>query len=139
VDSLVRGESFLRARPNTKHARTLRWIKKGLAPPPVGDGVKARFGLSAIFERRIACVFRAMHTTINGVSFLHAMADDPALAVFTSRGEGFNRTFERVKRVFLSVHGDGECLVIVISADFALRHASLLLLGRRFHPSASAR
>lgn len=65
-----------------------------------------------------------MHAAEDAVFFFHSVADDPGSALGTFRRERADRAFEAIEDVFLAFHRDLERFVVVVSADFALRHAN---------------
>jgi putative intracellular protease/amidase len=67
-----------------------------------------------------------MGTTVNLAFRLHPVADHPALAMGAARGHRLNRAFEAVEGHGPVALGDTERLVIVVTADFALSHGTLL-------------
>jgi hypothetical protein len=55
-------------------------------------------------------------------ALLHAMTDDPALAVRANRRERMDRALEAIEGVMLPGHNHFECFVILILANFACSH-----------------
>jgi hypothetical protein len=53
---------------------------------------------------------------------LNSMADDPASAVVTGRGEFEDRAFKAIKGVTDAAFDNFERFVVVVSADFTLCH-----------------
>jgi hypothetical protein len=82
----------------------------------------------AVFEGDVTVVFCAMSATKNGTVVLNTVPKNFAAAVRADRGEPLNGALERVKRVRLACHGHRECLVIVVSTNFAL-HGNLLAVS----------
>jgi hypothetical protein len=69
-----------------------------------------------------AGVLGATHAAKNRIVLLHAMADDPAAAMRTLRGEGLDGAFKRIERMLLTVHRHRECAVVIVVANFAPLH-----------------
>jgi hypothetical protein len=57
------------------------------------------------------------------------MADDPALAVLTSRGYRLDCTFEAVEGMPRAGSNQFKTLVVFIPANFAYRHINLLFFS----------
>lgn len=55
----------------------------------------------------------------------HAMADDPAVAVWADRRQRVDRAFKAIERVMLSGYDHFKRLVIFIFANFACSHTQL--------------
>jgi hypothetical protein len=55
-------------------------------------------------------------------ALLHAVPDNPAVAVWANWRERMNRALETVESVVLSGHNHFECLVILIFTNFACSH-----------------
>lgn len=63
---------------------------------------------------------------IDQIIVLGSVTDDSATTVIARWCQQMDRTFERIKCVFLSVHCHGKRLVVVISANITFRHGSPL-------------
>ncbi len=63
-----------------------------------------------------------MHAAEDLTVLFHAVTNNTALTMRTRRRERMDRAFEAVKDVTLSAGYYFECLVIFVSADFALSH-----------------
>src|SRR5437870_739431 len=55
---------------------------------------------------------------------LDSVPKNPAAAMIARRRQRLDRAFKAVERVRLAVHDDVECLVIVVTAGFALWHGN---------------
>jgi hypothetical protein len=55
-------------------------------------------------------------------ALLHAVPNNPTVAMRANRREGMNRALETVEGVVLSGHNHFECLVILIFTNFACSH-----------------
>jgi hypothetical protein len=55
-----------------------------------------------------------------------AVADHSAAAMRASRGQRVNGAFETVEEMPLALHRDFEAFIVIVSADFTLRHAEFL-------------
>jgi hypothetical protein len=77
---------------------------------------------SAVLYDVQSCSTGTVRATVESVADLHAMADDLAPAMFASRGQSVDRTLEAIEGVRATAHDHLEGFVVVIAADFALRH-----------------
>lgn len=68
----------------------------------------------------------AMGTAVEGAIGLHPVPDDLATAMAALWGQSMDGALKTVEYVGLSIHPDFECLVILVSADFAFGHLFLL-------------
>jgi hypothetical protein len=66
-----------------------------------------------------------VNTAKDRVVFFDSMADNVCAAFRASWGEGLNGTFETIECVAFAIHGNLECLVIIIAAGFAFRRHGL--------------
>lgn len=66
---------------------------------------------------------RAIRATEYLVSRFHAVSDDLAITVGADWRDGVNCAFEAVERVYASAYPDLETLIVVVAANFALRHS----------------
>jgi hypothetical protein len=59
----------------------------------------------------------------NAAALLDPVADNAAVTVGASRRQGVNGALEGIEGVFVAVRiGNGECLVVIVSANFARCH-----------------
>src|SRR5262245_44181707 len=72
---------------------------------------------------------RAARAAVERAVDFHAVADDPALAVAAGRRERVDRAFETVEDVRGSGLHDGECLVVIVTANFTPGHGALSCQG----------
>src|SRR5260221_8767506 len=70
-----------------------------------------------------------MRAAIDPAALLDAMTNDAALAMGASRRQRRDRAFETVERQGLSLRQDLEALVVVVAANIARRHDSILSQG----------
>ncbi len=63
-----------------------------------------------------------MDTAEDLAALLHAVPNNPAVAVRANRRERMDRALETVEGVVLPGHNHFECLVILIFANFACSH-----------------
>lgn len=67
----------------------------------------------------------AICAAIHALTRFHAMTNDAALAMIACRGEGVNSALKGVERVLRPIGcPDRECLVVIVSANFANCHAT---------------
>jgi hypothetical protein len=83
-------------------------------------------GSNPIVNSDDARLLRAVGAAIEGALRFDAMADDPALTVRTRRRERMNCAFEAIENVGLPGVNDFEGLVVIVPADLALGHGTLL-------------
>lgn len=76
---------------------------------PVGDGRNTRLA-------------RAIGATVNLPGAFDPMPDDSAVTVGTLRRERLNCALETVEYMFLTVHFDAECLVVIVATHFTASH-----------------
>ena len=74
-----------------------------------------------------------MGAAIDRAIGLDAVPHDFAAAVGTLGRQGVDGALERVEGVALAVHFHGEGLVIVVAAQFSLRHDLFSLSGQQLH------
>ena len=81
---------------------------------------------SAIFDALDAFMLGAMGAAVDLAFRLYPVADHPAFAMAAAWGHGLNRAFEAVEGHCPVTLGDTERFVIVVSADVAVSHGTLL-------------
>jgi len=87
---------------------------------------------SAILQLRCAGHSCAIDTAEDFFVRFDAMADDTAIAVWTSRRQRVDCALETIERVTLSAYDDFKGLVIIVLADFAFSHTQFVR-ARRGH------
>ena len=76
----------------------------------------------AIFQLRLAAAARAMDATENFSPLLHAVPDDPAVAVRANWRKRMDRALEAVKGMVRAGHDYLKRLVVFIFANFTCSH-----------------
>jgi two-component system nitrogen regulation sensor histidine kinase NtrY len=120
-----RGQPQCRSQARRRYPETLTGARGcDAAPPWLTEGRPgARPSSDPVLQALHSRLFRAVRAAVEGPVLLHAVADDPALAVGARRGERVDRAFERVEGAGLAIPGgDGEGLVVVVAADGAHCH-----------------
>src|SRR3954454_25078036 len=77
----------------------------------------------AVLHGRSALVPGAMRTAEHAPALLEAVTDDPNAAIGAGRRHGLDRALEAVEGSCAAFPGDLECLVVVVPALGADRHA----------------
>src|SRR6185436_328968 len=78
--------------------------------------------LGAIAEPGDAGLTGAAHAAVERAAGLHAVPDDPAIAMLARRSEKVDRALEAVEGVALPVQDHVEGLVVLVAAALAPRH-----------------
>jgi hypothetical protein len=78
--------------------------------------------LDAVFESFDARHLGAARATIESPFVLDAVPDDLTAAMRALRRQGVDGALERVEDVRFPLHRHGERLVVIVAADFTLRH-----------------
>jgi hypothetical protein len=77
----------------------------------------------AIFQFVYAMLARTMGTAVEfSVAHFHAVPDDLAPAVFTTRRHCMDRTFEAIECATFTQLNDLKCLVIFVATDITRSH-----------------
>jgi hypothetical protein len=71
-----------------------------------------------------------MRTAVKNTVCLHAMTDDPAATMGTSRRQGMDRTLEAVEDMHFTVPVDFETLIVYVAAYFTSLAIPLLIHHR---------
>jgi hypothetical protein len=104
-------------------------------PVPLDTPSEWRPSFRAIAHLGFARVLRAMRATEEFAVSFHAVTDDLAVTVAAFRRERVNGALETVEHMGCVVLNDLERLVVVVAADFARGHITLLLI----HPAGYER
>src|SRR5581483_3012414 len=78
--------------------------------------------------------FRTAGAAEDGVPGLHAVSNDAAATVGAGRRQGMDGAFEGIEGMLIAVHGDGECLVVLVAANVTFHRAFLQKKGHAKGP-----